>query len=209
MEHNDSSVTSWVAAVQAGDQEAADKLWQRYFEQLVQLANRRLTAAARRVNDGEDVALSALDSFFQAARAGRFPHLDDRDNLWRLLLVITARKAATYNEREGRQRRGGGAVRGESGLEAPDDSSGTRGIDRVVGNSPTPEFLVRVTEEFDNLIESLADEKLREVARLRMASWTNQEIADQLSTSLRSVTRKLRLIRSLWMPLAEGQSRPP
>ena len=44
--------------------------------------------------DEEDVALSAFDSFCRGDGAGRFPRLDDRDDLWRLLLLLTARKAA-------------------------------------------------------------------------------------------------------------------
>jgi hypothetical protein len=59
--------------------------------------------------DQEDVALSAFDSFCRNAEEGRFPHLDDRDNLWRLLVVITARKASKLVRAEGRLERGGAA----------------------------------------------------------------------------------------------------
>jgi hypothetical protein len=53
-----------------------------------------LRATSRRVADEEDVALSAFDSFCAGAERGRFPDLKDRDNLWALLVTITARKAA-------------------------------------------------------------------------------------------------------------------
>ena len=87
------SVTVWIASLKAGDADAAQKLWQRYFETLVRLARDRLRGAPRTVADEEDAALSAFDSFVRGAARGRYPRLDDRDDLWRLLVTITARKA--------------------------------------------------------------------------------------------------------------------
>jgi hypothetical protein len=60
------SVTVWMASLKAGD--AAQKLWQRYFEALVRLARDRLRGAHRTVADAEDGALSAFDSFARGAR---------------------------------------------------------------------------------------------------------------------------------------------
>ena len=87
------SVTRWVAALKAGDAAAAQPLWERYHRQLVALARRKLDASRRRAADEEDVVQSAFHSFFRGVARGRFPQLNDRDNLWRLLVVITARKA--------------------------------------------------------------------------------------------------------------------
>jgi hypothetical protein len=54
---------------------------------------KKLLGAPRGMADEEDVALSAFDSFCRGAEQGRFPQLSDRDDLWRLLFVITERKA--------------------------------------------------------------------------------------------------------------------
>ncbi len=62
------SVTVWIASLKAGDADAAQKLWQRYFETLVRLARDRLRGAPRTVADEEDAALSAFDSFVRAPR---------------------------------------------------------------------------------------------------------------------------------------------
>src|SRR5262245_35266235 len=102
------SVTRWLEKAQAGDNEAAQQLWQRYFGRLVGLARARLRGLARSLADEEDVALSAFDSFYRGVERGRFPQLNDRDDLWRLLVVITARKAANLIRDESRQKRGGG-----------------------------------------------------------------------------------------------------
>ena len=54
--------------------------------------------------------MSAFNSFCAGAAPGKFPQLADRDDIWRLLVVITARKAMAQANREGRQKRGGGRV---------------------------------------------------------------------------------------------------
>ena len=87
------SVTQWISDLKAGDDgEAARRLWDRYFTQLARLAHARLRARNRGAADGEDVALSAFESFFRGAAAGRFPRLEDRDDLWKLLTTIAAQK---------------------------------------------------------------------------------------------------------------------
>ena len=63
------SVTRWLESLKAGDADAAQKLWERYFQALVRLARNRLRAASRAVADEEDAALSAFDSFVRGARA--------------------------------------------------------------------------------------------------------------------------------------------
>jgi DNA-binding NarL/FixJ family response regulator len=46
---------------------------------------------------------------------------------------------------------------------------------------------------------ALLDDRLREVAILRLHGYTNQEIAEQLGRSVKSVERYLKLIRVEWM----------
>src|SRR5947209_3964759 len=108
---SDGSVTRWLKQLQVGDPAAVQQLWERYFPRLVGLARKKLQDAPQRLADEEDVALSAFHSFCRNAEQERFPHLLDRDGLWRLLVVITARKAAHLLRAEGRQKRGGGACR--------------------------------------------------------------------------------------------------
>jgi len=95
-------VTHWFEQLREGDSVAAQALWERYFPKLVRLAREKLRQVPCRVADEEDVALSALDSFFHAAREGRFPNLTDRDDLWRLLLQMTAWKVVDMKRRETR-----------------------------------------------------------------------------------------------------------
>src|ERR1700722_9674826 len=113
MASND-SVAQWISRLKAGDSAAAQPLFERYFAKMVQLARTRLKGNKTRQADEEDVALSAFDSFCRGAERDRFPQLTDRDGLWPLLVIITARKALDQAQRERRPKRGGGDVRGES-----------------------------------------------------------------------------------------------
>src|SRR5262245_47235933 len=96
------SVTHWLALLRAGEQGAAQPLWELYWARLVSLARRKLGEVPRRVADEEDVALSAFDSFCRRAQLGCFPQLSDRDDLWQLLVVLTARKAARLRRDQAR-----------------------------------------------------------------------------------------------------------
>ena len=69
-------VTRWIGRLTDGDEAAAQAIWERYFEKLVRLARQKLSKMPRRVADEEDVALSAMHSFYQGAVAGRFPPLE-------------------------------------------------------------------------------------------------------------------------------------
>jgi len=111
-----SDVTGIIQRVRTGDEAAAQELWNRYSEQIVEVARRSLKDSSRRVQDEEDVAVIAFKSLLAGMTAGRFPELDHRDQLWRLLVVITTRKAAAVIEKDHRQKRGGGDVRGDSAV---------------------------------------------------------------------------------------------
>jgi DNA-directed RNA polymerase specialized sigma24 family protein len=196
---SEESVSHWIGRLQAGDPEAAQKLWERYYQRLVGLARKKLQGLPRRAADEEDVALSAFTSFCQGAGHGRFPQLADRDNLWRLLVTITARKAYRLAQHQGRQKRGGNAVVGESDLPAPADAGAEgAGLAQYLDPNPTPQFAAQVAEEYQRLIGLLPDADLREVAQWKMEGYGNEEIAAKLGCALRSVERKLKVIRSVW-----------
>jgi DNA-directed RNA polymerase specialized sigma24 family protein len=191
-----SSVTVWIELLKEGDPESAAKLWQRYFEALVKLARKRLRGAARTVADEEDAALSAFDSFVRGAARGRYPRLDDRDDLWRLLVVITDRKALDQAQHGRRKKRGGGKVRGIS--QGVDGDSQNGGLRHLEGAEPSPEFAALVADQCRELMARLSGDSLREVARLRMEGYSNEEVASRLGCSLRTVARKIEIIRRTW-----------
>ncbi len=200
------SVTGWIGILRDGDDAAVQPLWERYFTRLVRLARAKLRMTRRRsgaAGDEEDAALSAFNSFCAGVARGRFPRLADRDDLWRLLVVITARKAGAQLQREGRQKRGGGRVIGASELPAA-GQGGEPGdvLATIRGPGPTPEFAAAAAEECRRLLELLGDDELRKVALDRMDGYTNDEIAVRLGCARRTVARRIELIRKTWE--AEG-----
>jgi DNA-directed RNA polymerase specialized sigma24 family protein len=198
---SEGSITHWVALLKQGEDDAAREIWHRYCARLVGLARQKLRGADRRAADEEDVALSVFDSFCQGVARGNFPHLGDRDNLWQLLVVLTARKALRLVQYERRQKRGGGNVVAEADL-APGSAEEGAALDHVIGREPTPEFAAQVTEECRRLLEVLGDDELRSIARWKMEGYTNGDIADKLGCIERTVERKLRVIRGLWEGIA-------
>lgn len=192
------SITQWLEQARHGDSVAVHAIWDRYYQRLIGLARKKLQDTPRRMSDEEDVVVVAFDSFLRGVNAGRFPKLNDRDDLWQVLVMLTARKAVNQMKHQGRQKRGGGNVRGESGIQSPNSEEECAAIDQVVGGEPTPEFAAAITEQIDVLLEQLGDDALRMVAIAKMEGYTNDEIAADLGVKTRTVERKLRIIREIW-----------
>ena len=187
----DGSITRLIGHLKDGHRETSQQLWEAYFGRLVRLAQARLRGAARTAADEEDVVVSVFDSFFRRAELGQFPQLQDRDDLWKLLFVLTVRKAINHVHHEGRQSRGGGRIRSLTDLENLDARE-------MMCIEPSPELAAQMTEECQNLLDRLGDPTLRAVAIWKMEGYTNREIAHKLDCVEQTVERKLRSIRRLW-----------
>jgi DNA-directed RNA polymerase specialized sigma24 family protein len=179
---------------------AIQPLWEHYFEALVGLARKKLCALRqpRTDVDEEDVALSAFHSFCSGARHGRFPRLGDRGDLWRVLVHIAACKALDLRKRRSAQKRGGGRVALEADLRPRANADETAVLDQIIGSEPSPEFAAQVAEECEGLLRKLTDDAQRRIALMKLACYTNEEIARELDCSLRRVTLKLEVIRKRW-----------
>jgi DNA-directed RNA polymerase specialized sigma24 family protein len=188
----DESPTRIVDQLRQGEEAAAQKLWQIYFEKLVRLAGARMRAGDRRVRDEEDVALSAFHSFCRGIENGRFPQIASRDDLWRLLVSITLHKAS-HAVRDGQRLKRGG---GWNQIDAV--GSDLSPLAQLVSHEPTPEFAAQVAEQVEHLLACLQDETLVRVAIWKMEGYSNEEIAGRLNVAERTVERKLKLIRAAW-----------
>ncbi|WP_425613735.1 ECF-type sigma factor [Anatilimnocola sp. NA78] len=190
------SVTHWLVALKDGDLSAAQPLWKRYYRQLIALARNKLRSSRQNIADEEDVVQVAFQSFFRAVGEGRFPELNDRDGLWRLLVVITAKKALKQLAYEQRLKRGGTApaALGIDTIGTDDETA----LAQFIDPEPTPDFAVQVVDECRRLLTNLGDESLRQVAVWKMEGYGNDEIAGKLSCSRRTVARKLDAIRIIW-----------
>lgn len=200
------SVSIYLEGLKSGDEVAATELWKRYFEKVTQFARRRLGNASRRVADEEDVALAVFQELCDGAHRGRFKRLTDRNDLWQVMVMITRKKAIDQVRKQTRAKRGSGQVSGESVWQPVEAIVGGRGIEQVAGESPTPDYLCCLDEQHRKLIDLLPDETLRQVASLRLESFTTEEIGQQLQVSTRTIERKLATIRELWQKSLEDET---
>lgn len=189
---SEGSITRRFHELEGGDGQAAQALWQRYFDRLVHLARGKLQGASRGAADEEDVALSAFASFCRCAQQGRLTDLDDRDSLWRVLVRITAHKVADQVRYDRAAKRPGAA-----GPPAAAD------LEQLIGREPTPAFAAQLAEERQRLLTKLTDPDLGDphllrVAQLRMDGYLVEEVAALVGCSVPTVKRRLRVIRSLW-----------
>ena len=182
------SITHWLLQLRSGNREAAQPIWEKYFCRLVRLARKHLNGSARRVADEEDVVICAFDSFCRGAAQGKFPKLDDSTDLWRVLVTITERKAINQAARGTRKKRAPGRP-----ILTYSDGEYFKDV------TPAPWFCAKVAELYIELISALRDDTLRSVAVSKMEGYSNDEIASKLGCSLRSVERKLALIRQQWI----------
>jgi DNA-directed RNA polymerase specialized sigma24 family protein len=189
----DGSVTTWIHALTAGNDDVAQNLWERYFGRMVELARNKLRASVSRAADEEDVALSAFHSFCQAAHEQRFPRLANRDDLWQVLVMLTARKALDQRKYDLRKKRADSATR------PLDDAA----LETIIGADPDPAFAALVADEFRALLDRLDDAELKHIAIRKLEGCTNDEIAAELNCTVRTIGRRLALIRDLWEKAGE------
>lgn len=190
------SVTEWIRELKEGEDQAAKRLWDRYFSRLVACARKRLRNVPRRSFDEEDVAQSVFLSLCRGAEQGRFPKLNNRDDLWQLLVMLTRDKVVNQVRRNTRKKRGGGLVRGDSIFRGTEGDRA--GFDVFLGQAPDPKFLAALDEQYHRLLQALRTDDQRRVAELRLEGYSNDEIAAQLGVTTRSIERKLKIIRTQW-----------
>jgi RNA polymerase sigma factor (sigma-70 family) len=192
------SVSCWISSLNQGELDAAQNLWDRYANHLVEIARRKLGNAPKGAADEEDVAQNVFASICRGAAAGRLMDVKNRDDLWWLLLAVTRQKVANHVRNELAQKRGAGRVCSESALRGSVGSNSGFRLDYVVGEEPTADFIAMLNEQHLRLLEILPSPSLRQVAVFRIEGYTVAEIAARLGISVRAVERKLQLIRSKW-----------
>lgn len=199
---NQGSVTNLLAQLKQGEaSQLQQQLWNRYFEKLVRLARTHLSRRHSQVEDEEDAVLSALNSFFVRLNDGQFPNLNDRTNLWPLLVNITLCKTRNLSRRQGAQKRD--ARRTVSATSSSNEEGNW--LEQMADATPSPELAVEAAEEANRLLSILGKESLQQVARMKLDGFTNAEIAAKVGVMERTVERRLVLIRQIWAEQADRE----
>jgi RNA polymerase sigma factor (sigma-70 family) len=194
-------VTQWLRQLENGQPEAARPLWEHFCRRLMNLASGQLNPKLKSVYDEEDAALSAFHSLCRVIADNRQTNLGNRENLWRLLVVITERKIIKRLRHEGRDKRDFRRTQ-ESACLTTANAEPSSGLVGLPGREPTPEFATEFADICNSLFDELGDELLKNIVQLRLTNHSNDEIAAKLGISKRTVERKLLIIRGRWERIA-------
>lgn len=171
---NDAPSRELLEDCRRGDAAAERELFDRYAARLVGLARARLSRRLAARVDPEDVAQSALRSFFLRARDGDVV-LRESGDLWRLLARITVRKVCRAARRH---------------------TAGCRSVARegelgeALARGPSPADAAALLDEVAGALAPLGPVG-RRIAEMRLAGHDVDEIAAEVGRSARTVRRAL------------------
>ena len=170
-----------VAGVRSGDPAAMRIFYDRYGPSLERVAAKAIAPGMLRRFGPESIAHSVCRTFIRRARGDEFD-LPDADGLWRLLCAIALNKVRERVRFHRRERRG--VDRESHGGDRADP------LPTAADRSTPPDEAVAFRDQLEHVLASLDDEERRFV-EFRLAGRTEQEIADELGCSERTVRRML------------------
>jgi RNA polymerase sigma factor (sigma-70 family) len=201
------SVTRLIEQLRSSDQsvrdDAARRVWERYMPALLELARHHLDRRLLHREDEEDVIQSMYASFCLRQQRGCF-ELTGRDDLWKLLVTVTLRKARNTARRHRRQTRDYRRERTGGRHDGGDSSTEQWALELMDRSEPTPAEAATLSEELERRLCALDDPLLRRIAVRKLEGYTNKEIAHELDDCTeRTIERKLERIKSRWARLDE------
>lgn len=176
------------------------QIWEEFFPKLARYAKQKMGTLPRRAVDEEDIALSAINSFFTGVKNGKFT-IDERGDLWRILATIAARKVIRQNRRFFAAKRGNGKVRGESVFEDQETHVKNTGLDQFIDRHKMPALQEHIIASCEEMLDMLKNEQLRTTALMRMNGYSNQEISDALNCSVARTKQRISKIKQVWADL--------
>jgi len=188
------SITHALRTLEGGDgrEEAARKLWGRYFPGIRRYALRKLQMMlpTHRASheDAEDVAARAFAKVCRGIEAGRLrSRLAGRDDFLRVLRWSARGEAINRVSRRPEDQALGG----------PEDAFAGRAAEAI-----DPELLLLAEEECRRLLELLDDAALQRIALWTLLGHERAEIARGLGCTEKAVEHKIRRIREKWAAFA-------
>lgn len=192
------AVTDWLRLLSHEDNDAATRLWQRYTVALERLTKSRIGNARTAVPLEPGLAQSVLLALWHGTEAFHGDGAGERDGLWWVLLEITRRKVIRLHAQRSAQR--DAQVDGRvSTWETPTDGESTLALPGLADlRELSPEATGILKAEHNRLMLQLRDDELRTVAALKLEGYSHTEIALISRRIVRTVIRKLQLIREQW-----------
>ena len=183
--HADYDLGAFLVRIQAGDEQAARELLQRYEPEVRLVVRRQLPRLLRSRFDSLDFLQSVWGDFFQKVRTGPAEFTDSRH-----LVAFLAR--AAKNKVIDQYRRAG-SLKHNMHREEPiwGDSGRPREIE---ASGDTPSEVVQAREALDRLASLVPDDR-RAIVALKAEGLSSKEIGDRLGISERTVQRVLEELR--------------
>ncbi len=186
------SFTKLISPFKDGDEQALEMLRQRCWPILVNLAHKKLGGGRRAEMEDEDVAQEAFWGFYRSFKAGKVPRLENRQHLFAVLTLITARKAANRFPRgkNAKQVR----VQGESELKflaGGGESSSLDGLAQIVDSAFGPAEQASLKDLLSRFFDALPDD-LRDIAERWYAGCANRDIAAATGWSVQTIRQKIK-----------------
>lgn len=170
---------------QRGEEDAATALYLRYAERLRRSADQQMSAKLSQRLDADDIVQSVFRTFFRRVADGQYD-LVQRDDLWKLLLVMALNKirnAGNYHLADKR-------TIAKTQLLSEADG-------RVDGLNEHSEMALQVLKlTIDEVIQA-APEEHREIIYLRIEGHEVDEIVAKTGRAKRSIERILQSFRKL------------
>jgi RNA polymerase sigma-70 factor (ECF subfamily) len=164
------------------------QLYEQYAERLLACARRRISQRLASRVDPDDVVQSVFRTVVGRMKEGRF-EIKDQDDLCKLLTRITVNKTLRQVEFHKAAKRNPNLEQGQS--ERAEEE-----LRRVLDKGPGPEAEVVFADELEHFMNQLRPEEQR-ILELKMNGYSNREIAEQLGSYERKVTRVIERIRGL------------
>lgn len=170
----------------AGSQDAATALYLRYAERLNRLAEREVSADLARRLDSDDIVQSVFRTFFRRAAGGQY-EVADREDLWKLLLVMALNKIRTNGSFHRAAKRSASKTISMDGEVAPQD---------LPKNQQEAFQVLKLTVE--EVVASLPEEH-RDIVWARIEGLEFDEIVHKTGRAKRTVERILQGFRQKLM----------
>ncbi len=187
----DSDWDVMLKGLRAGEESAYVEFWKQFGAMLEAVANKHLSSRLQRRIGPDDLVQSVCRTFFRRVTDGQF-QFDDSDSLWRLLCTITVNKARRVARNQNRQKR---SLNNERELEAGDN--------KADANMLSPSDQAELADQVLAMLSSVSEQECQ-ILDLKLQRFTNDEIAEQVGCSERSVRRILKNMQVRWIELEDA-----
>ena len=185
------SITQWLQRLQDGESDAAKEIWSRYYPRVIRLAAIQLIKSDDRSIDEEDVAQSTFRTVYLAVMNGKYPDIEDRRDLWRLLLVSTLNRVRRHYRDSRTLKRSVNEL-------VTQDQTRRRLLLEISGPDAQAEMADLIETLFLRLDQEDPTGELRKIALLQLEEHSASAIARRLKRRKNHVLQRIRLIRILW-----------